>query len=51
MAFPMRFEQSRFDKETPGVKEGSKKDMAIDRKQKKTFMKAKAMRSGRRGMR
>lgn len=29
------FEKSKFDKEMPGVKEGSKKDMAIDKKQAK----------------
>lgn len=31
--FRKKFEQSRFDKEKPGVKEGSKEDMALDRRQ------------------
>lgn len=29
------FEKSKYDVEKPGVKEGSKEDMALDRKQKK----------------
>ena len=29
------FEKSKFDKEPKGVKEGSKKDMAMDKKQMK----------------
>ncbi len=28
-----QFEKSKFDKEKPGVKEGSKKDKALDKKQ------------------
>lgn len=51
MAFPPKFEGSRFDKEQKGAPEGSKKDMFNDRKQKKQFMKAKAMNAARRGMR
>lgn len=35
----MAFEQSKYDKEMPGVKEGSKRDMAMDAKQKKAMPK------------
>jgi len=38
-----KFEQGGYDKETKGVKEGSKKDMAMDKKQmaKMPFMSKK----------
>ncbi len=34
------FEKSKFDKERPGVKEGSKKDRDMDKKQFKAFAKS-----------
>jgi hypothetical protein len=34
------FEKSRFDKEPKGAKEGSKKDMAADKKQRQQYKKA-----------
>jgi len=36
------FEKSKFDKETKGVKEGSPKDKAKDKKAFPAFIKAKA---------
>ena len=39
---PPAFEKSKMDKEKKGAKEGSKKEMAADKKQMPAFMKAKA---------
>lgn len=36
-----KFEKSPMDKEAKGVKEGSKKDMAMDKKQMPAFLKKK----------
>lgn len=38
---PKAYEQSRFDKERPGMKEGSKADIAQDKRGFAAFQKAK----------
>lgn len=35
------FERSKFDKERPGVKEGSRRDIAMDKKQFSAFKKSR----------
>lgn len=35
------FEKSKFDRDTPGAREGSKKDKAVDKKQFKAFKRGK----------
>lgn len=40
------FEKSKFDKEPPGVKEGSKADKALDKKQMAAANRAPAFKKG-----